>query len=374
MADTQPTLWDPDPHTWAKHQILRSYLQAWAPILSRRLRREPLGRNCLLFVDGFAGPGIYRKDEDGSPVLAIKTILDHSVELPVPVRFLFIEEKSERYASLKCRIADLKGQTDASSRIDKITLQQGECSRVLTEGIDRYDRQKRPLGPAFFFLDQFGYSHVPMNLIGRIMSHPQCEVLVYLNWEKMNRFMGDSRKWDALNRAFGGEEWKPALNMQGEERKEHILQIYKQCLRSTGKARYVWHFAMLGETNSLLNWLFFGTNSLRGLEVMKRAMTKTDTTGCFQFSDGDNPLQLQFLDVFTNEWLADHLSSHFRDEKMPVSQIKEFVLEHTPMYLFKGALARLEKEGRLEIVGAPANRRIGTFSDLTMPVLFQKSP
>ena len=53
MASTKDTVWELEPHTRAKHEILKRYLQAWVPILS--LGRFPK----VLYVDGFAGPGIY---------------------------------------------------------------------------------------------------------------------------------------------------------------------------------------------------------------------------------------------------------------------------------------------------------------------------
>lgn len=45
-------LWPREDHTWAKHVILRRYLDAWIPIMST-IRRE------LVLIDGFAGPGEY---------------------------------------------------------------------------------------------------------------------------------------------------------------------------------------------------------------------------------------------------------------------------------------------------------------------------
>jgi hypothetical protein len=44
--------WPLDPHTLAKHEILRRYLYAWFPIMSCYNGR-------LVFLDGFAGPGAY---------------------------------------------------------------------------------------------------------------------------------------------------------------------------------------------------------------------------------------------------------------------------------------------------------------------------
>ena len=71
MARRLDTLWIPDAHTLAKHAILRRYLQAWLPIMSRWNRRG-------VVIDGFAGPGRYASGEDGLPFVALKAALEHS--------------------------------------------------------------------------------------------------------------------------------------------------------------------------------------------------------------------------------------------------------------------------------------------------------
>ena len=64
---TETTVWELEDHTAAKHEILRRYLAAWFPILSSS------GYNRRgLFIDGFAGPGIYSKGELGSPIIALR--------------------------------------------------------------------------------------------------------------------------------------------------------------------------------------------------------------------------------------------------------------------------------------------------------------
>jgi hypothetical protein len=63
MPDKLPTIWQAEPHTFAKHKILETYLIARAPILSSLLRKIRSRKGYLLFVDGFAGPGIYKRDE-----------------------------------------------------------------------------------------------------------------------------------------------------------------------------------------------------------------------------------------------------------------------------------------------------------------------
>ena len=59
MAAPKQTIWKLEPHTRAKHEILKRYLQAWI-ILSQGRFPE------ILYIDGFAGPGEY---EGGKPDL-----------------------------------------------------------------------------------------------------------------------------------------------------------------------------------------------------------------------------------------------------------------------------------------------------------------
>jgi three-Cys-motif partner protein len=86
MPDQRPTLWEAEPHTVAKHGILKSYFDAWTAILSRSTRSSE-----LLFVDGFAGPGEYTNGEPGSPIVALNAVLNHTANLPKPVRFVVID-------------------------------------------------------------------------------------------------------------------------------------------------------------------------------------------------------------------------------------------------------------------------------------------
>lgn len=56
---TDPTLWNMAPHSAAKHRVLRSYIDAWIPIMAHQaIKMSPRsGPARLLLVDGFAGPG-----------------------------------------------------------------------------------------------------------------------------------------------------------------------------------------------------------------------------------------------------------------------------------------------------------------------------
>src|SRR5262245_51017356 len=70
MAAPKKTLWPLDPHTRCKHLVLKSYLDAWLPILGTWNGR-------ILFIDGFAGPGEYEGGEPGSPMIALNALKNH---------------------------------------------------------------------------------------------------------------------------------------------------------------------------------------------------------------------------------------------------------------------------------------------------------
>ena len=64
------TTWELEAHTIGKHLVLKHYMGAWLPIMSRWNGR-------VLFIDAFAGPGKYSGGEPGSPVIAIRSLTDH---------------------------------------------------------------------------------------------------------------------------------------------------------------------------------------------------------------------------------------------------------------------------------------------------------
>jgi three-Cys-motif partner protein len=363
MSDELPTIWEGSAHTFAKHQIIEAYLKAWMPIMSRQSKRLNISENRLLFVDGFAGPGIYAGGEQGSPLRALNLVLTHSHQFNVPVSFLFIEQDKKRCETLERQIKQLQEQMHLSSRIKDVIIKQGDCETILNKYLDDLCEAGKKVGPAFFFLDQFGYSDIPLVLIQKIMKQPQCEVFSYLNWDRMNQFIIDETKWYAISNAFGGDEWKHSLNLPVNKKSNFILDTYKTALQKKAGAKHIWHFAMCDGDDKLIYWLFFCTNKLRGLEEMKKAMWKVDQTGGFRFSDKYNVSQLNLFKNYTEEMLMQELISNFKGKEILLSEVNEFVLTETPACLYKNALCILEKQGSLSVTHSPAGRKKGSFPE-----------
>lgn len=176
MSD-EPTLWEAEPHTVAKHGILKSYFDAWTAILARSTQSAE-----LLFVDGFAGPGECTTGEPGSHIVALNALLNHRVNLPKPVRFIFIENRRDRFEHLRTRLAKESARISGNSRVIVDDPIHGDCDTEIRKLIAQWQAAGRPLGPALFFLDQFEYSQVPVTLLKEIMRHRECETTAkYLN-------------------------------------------------------------------------------------------------------------------------------------------------------------------------------------------------
>ena len=371
MADNLPTVWQAEPHTLAKHEILKGYLKAWFPILSRQSRKVSPGSREILFIDGFAGPGEYEGSQPGSPIIALKAALEHSVDFPIPVRFMFIERYKDRCEHLEQVLCKYSKEINRSANVFVDPPRQGECNQVLAEVLDECERRGVRFGPAFAFLDQFGYSAVSMELIKRILAYPQCEVFSYLDFRAMNRFISHPAKASSFSRTYGGDDWQEAIPLAESQQRKVLLDKYQEALHDRAKAKYVYSFEMLNKHNRLLNWLTFCTNSLRGLEEMKKAMWKVDGTGGCRFSDKDNPQQMRLLkDSYDDAWLAETLAANLADKTMTVQEIHQYVLTNTPCYKFKAALKKLELGKRsLKIVQAPQGRRRGEFAQVEQIVV-----
>jgi three-Cys-motif partner protein len=94
MSKPLGTVWNLEPHTAKKHEILRRYFEAWLPIMARWNGR-------VVYIDGFAGPGQYSLGEDGSPIVVLKAARDHTYPIRSELVCIFVEDDPQRCTHLK---------------------------------------------------------------------------------------------------------------------------------------------------------------------------------------------------------------------------------------------------------------------------------
>ena len=319
------TIWPIEPHTQAKHAILDCYLKAWLPIMS-----SVSGR--IVYIDGFAGPGKYLDESgqptiDGSPLIALNAAIRHKLPLRSEIIFLFIEAKLDRCNYLKSLLSEITLPHNMKYEVI--------CSKfdeTLISILNDLDEKNRQLAPTFAFIDPFGYSDTPFSVVKRIMSNPMCEILINFNYRDVNRFLGDATKARHFDSLFGTDEWrKIAISQDPGERKLKTQQLYQKQLEKEANIRYVRFFEMINKLNQTEYFLFFGTNSIKGLKEMKRAMWKVDPRGRYRFSDRTDPRQKVLFEPEPDYNLLKKLIiEKFRGKTVSVEQIEQFVLVETP--------------------------------------------
>lgn len=365
MAAPSDTVWELEPHTAAKHEILRRYLQAWMPILSRG------GFPQILYIDGFAGPGKYKNGEDGSPIIALKAALGFQPSLSAQIDFLFIEKDPARAQFLEKTIAALNLPRNFRTKVFSGETFEAVFDREYSSLLNA----KGQLPPTFAFIDPFGWKGVPFEITQRIMAHQNCEVLINFMYEEINRFLSHQDQIQNYDIFFGGNEWAECKKIiEPRQRHDFIRDLYSGLLERRAGIRFVRTFEMLNKSNTTDYFLFYGTNNLLGLQKMKEAMWRVDELGDFTFSDATDPNQLVMFEREPNfRHLRRQITDEFRGQEVSVGAIKEFVLVHTAFREthYKSKILRLmESEEQLRVVDPPPKRRKGTFSPDSLRIKF----
>ncbi|MCY3958062.1 MAG: three-Cys-motif partner protein TcmP [Chloroflexi bacterium] len=268
------TTWDLDSHTRGKHLVLERYMQAWLPIMTKWNGR-------VLFIDAFAGPGEYSGGEPGSPVIALRALIDHRAKSYIrsEVNYLFIEDDPDRSSHLQDILDDLEDELPSRCNYDVIT---STFDETLTEVLDDIERQRTSLAPAFVMIDPFGVSNTPMSVVKRILDNPKSEVYISFMYESINRFRNHANFEWHLDELFGCPDWRQGANLNDrEDRKKFFYDLYGKQLKNNG-ANYVVHFELY-QGQRLVYAIFFGTKNLNGCDKMKQAIWNVDPLGEFRF-------------------------------------------------------------------------------------------
>ena len=177
MTVPKDTIWVIEPHTSAKHQILRKYLDAWLPILGTYNKR-------IVYIDGFAGPGEYKGGEPGSPIIALEAARTHRANLAGELVFVFMEERPDRVAHLQGRIATIQLPGHFNVRVE-----QGTFAEQLAALLDGLDKERGQIAPTFALIHPFGFAGIPYALIKRLLAKDKCEVLITFMVDSINRWL-----------------------------------------------------------------------------------------------------------------------------------------------------------------------------------------
>lgn len=351
MAVPKETIWDLDDHSAAKHKILETYLKAWFPIICR-------WNNRVNYIDGFAGPGKYTGGEDGSLIIAMNVAINHTTELKNQINFIFIEKDDDRAEYLKKEIV-----THTIPRNFNWQVVNGEFHSETMELLDYLDKDNNTLAPTFAFIDPFGFSGIPFNIIERLLAIPKVEVFLTFMVDSINRFIEDDKTGQHIKELFGSDDVEKIIE-NSEEREKDLRAFYQKKLEEN--ANFVRYFKMCDNNDRTIYYLFFATNNKLGNVRMKEAMWKVDDEGLYRFSDATDVNQIVLFQNDYKENIFTILKSEFGTDKFDVIDLKKFIENKTP-YLekhLKDALRYAEANNLIEVepIKSDGSKRIkGTF-------------
>lgn len=367
MTAPKTTVWKLDPHTSAKHAILRRYLQAWTPILTQG------GFPTVAYVDGFAGPGQYEGGEEGSPIIALRAALEHVARISGKVVFLFIEEKPDRADFLKQLVKALSPPEKFEILI--------EGGRTFEDAFGdfhhRYMDKSGRLPPTFAFIDPFGWKGVPFSVVQTILGQPSCEVLLTFMYEEINRFIVLPDQKTNFDSFFGTNEWRSGINLAAPaDRNRFLHDLYFRQLKGAACAKYARSFQMRNASGLVDYYLFYATGNQLGLKKMKEAMWKVDQSGDFAFSDATDPNQMVLFGGEPRyDQLRQQILSQFAGREVTVGDVEEFVLAETAFretHYKRQVLRPLELANapELQVLNAPPGRKPGTYASPSLRLRF----
>ena len=306
FVDTNPKYWDEHTNLQrVKHELIREYLNGWLPKLGYSAGR-------IVYIDTHAGRGTHLQGELGSPLVALKTFLEHNHRDRILERsqviFWFIERDEENLKSLnkeRGRFGELPSNVEVHS-------ESGDCFPILRNLIEFLKSKRKQLAPAFVFVDPYGFG-VPGDVLRELMQFPRVELFVNVIWRDLNMALAQGDKHpgmaDRLDSIFGGPSWRSKITSKDfDVRVEQTIDTFKEMLQ----AKWATDIRMLGDNNRTRYILVHYTNHPAGRDLMKDCVWKVCPDGDFSARKMDNSDQLLLFSEGPDldslkEWVCEQL-------------------------------------------------------------------
>jgi three-Cys-motif partner protein len=357
--------WQVEPHTLAKHEIIRKYVNAWVPIMSLARNRK------IGIIDGFSGPGECLDKNgavlDGSPLIMLRALLDHPQREKMLAQTEFLYLFVDTDPRCKTHLEEV-ALPKLGPRPDGVSI---ECTlepfdKRVRAIFDKLDEEGKNAVPMFVLVDPFGFAGVPFDLIARILDNPHSEVMVTFMVDSVNRFLEhpDEDIIEHLESLLGckRDDWEALL--KSANRFDALRALY---IEQLGKhARWVRSCRMISKQNRPIYDLVFASNHRKGINNFKEAMWKVDPVGGGSFSDVTANMETIFGPDPDTTPLQRSLLDQFAGRTVTLPEIERFV-DETPFiqgHLRRRTLEPMVDAGAIGYVppkGSERKRAKGTF-------------
>lgn len=389
------------PHSLAKHTILREYIEQYIYILTRSGTLPDLR---VMLIDGFAGGGEYvvegqgSKIHDGSPIVLIQAVAAAKARINTAERkrpividadFVFVEKKKSNFLYLKDMIERRfeKKMVDESVRLIHGAFED-HLESIIKTIKSCSGRKPRPI----FVLDQYGWSHVPIDMIARIMNElPSSEIFLTFAVDWISAYAGslsdalgkmqkslhiDPRLEDFVN---GRREMEEISQMPEDDRNSLMLDVQRllhDAFATQSRARCYTPFFITSRGSHRSYWFLHLANNARANDAVKELHWKVNNhfkhygrEGTKQLMLGYDPDRRQIAFDFgdsakvrTVEALMEELPRLIRDkysQGISFNDLYSDLCNETPASkeMLRGPINNLCGDGELEKSGAEGEKR-----------------
>lgn len=281
------------PHSLAKHTILREYIAQYIKIYTKDVRVRSLN---IVLIDGFAGGGEYHLPGEslirpGSPVIMIDAVnaatfevnKDRRKPLELNAHFVFVEREPSALSFLK---SVLSKRYDKQFLDEHVHLIPGAFEDHLPGILGRIELGLKPQPRPIFVLDQYGYANVPIQMIQEITRRlPRSEIFLTLATEHISAYESTlsgalsrlkrsmSIDVDASRPYLMGDRPIEALDAESPAARAEIMLIIQRVLHDTfatnAGARYYTPFFITSSVSRRSYWFLHLANKWRANDVVK---------------------------------------------------------------------------------------------------------
>lgn len=360
MNDKEHQYWDEYSnlqHT--KHKIIREYLNGWFPKLG-------FWAGKILYLDTHAGRGKHSTGEEGSPLVALRTLLEHRAMNQIlqksEVNFVFIERDEENCKRLRSQLTAIEYPTH---RIN-IKIINYDSFKILDNLCTQLDQQSEQLAPCFMFIDPYGFK-IQGELLRQIMQHQRSELLMTIMWRELDMSIMNESKGQGLiktlNEVFGRKDWQDIASIRSSDmRAEAAVRL----LREQIGAKWATYIKMMDNRRTRYLLLHL-TNHDGGRDLIKNVLWNCCPEGGWFARKSDDPKQYRLFKPEPDlsglhNWVVDKLKS----EGYTWNELVELVREEIwlPKHLWQ-VVRKLRNDGRME-----ATNFKGRFSQRANPTLW----
>ncbi len=352
-------------HTRIKHELLRRYVKPWMAILFSTQAKHGFPE-LLFYIDGFSGPGVYYTDTtrtstcSGSPIIV------------ADIANKYIQAKDSRQIRIFCIdnneecVESLRGQLKSINNFKQNwEVYHSTFDEKISEILDEIDNDRLGNQPMFIFIDPFGYTAYPVNILKRIMLYPRAELFINFMIYDLIRFCEVEAREQALTEQFGCLDFKEVTKCSDpDEKQTFLLNLYiNKSLMGIANSKFVMPFRVNtpGQGTRPRYYLIHASNNVKALKEMKNGMARISQSDYKFEAIGIKPTTLDLFEELDEVKIKRQITE-FVETTQGGSALYEDIEDWAYIYTsgvsktIKIALLELEKEGEVEIHRLPRQR------------------